>query len=560
MPPSPHGPRQTDTSSAARSRRPSFRTVALIGTVILALVVALVVIPRLNGPRQRSADTRATSAPPDPASQRIAAGFDPSPGKFTLPDAETLTDDSISASLALDSGAARFGGGIGLSFEATELASPVWDSKESNIDEMLSALSKPVLRFGGNSVDRRVWWTSSDEPAPSWARATVTPEDLDRLAETLETTDSRVTLGVDLGHDDPDRAADMVAHARKAFGDRLLAVSVGNEPNGFFHKNQPQLAMRDSSWGTDDYQRELEDYDHAIQSNSPGTPMAGPGAYDAAWMRAFAQSQVNDKAALTMHWYPLWDCEGPASSIANPTLEDLTSPKLRAQARKIIGLGENVAHESDLPFWLEETGPTSCPGTNETSRTHAQALWTSDFTLTAAESGASQVAFHSTLQACKGGAPMSPLCAQGPKDDPGEIFQGRTSYLSLMQLGWIPEGKVLTPSASGDGRVMVHGVLADDGTLTLVIVDMRAPSSAAEPVPVRVSAPRSLSGDAPKTWHPAEGSTLSGNTLDADYSALGAPAPVGDKLAGLTLGRGTPLTLASAAGTTTVLTLTPDTE
>ena len=159
---------------------------------------------------------------------------------------------------------------------------------------------------------------------------------------------------------------------------------------------------------------------------------------------------------------------------------------------------------------MEETGPTSCPGTNDTSRTHAQALWTADFAMTAAELGVERTAFHSTLQACQGGAPMSPVCATGELEDPGLVVAGRTSYLALMQLGYLPDGQILSPGVSGDGTVMVHGVAADDGSLAVMVVDMRDPASAGGAAPVEISAPTGLPEGAPEAWELTEGSRLTG--------------------------------------------------
>lgn len=560
-------PPDAPTRDAATAPRPSSpRRRAITWAIVALLVLAVVTIPLVLTDN----DEPPSTAPPSAslADTLNAPGYDPDPGTFTLPQPADHAEP-VDVDLALSDSATPFGGSVGLSFEATDLASPLWTSPDSNLDAMLEALDRPVLRFGGNSVDRRMWWTSADEPAPEWAEATVTPEDLERVAGTAERTDASVTLTVDLGHEDPHRAADMVAHARDAFGDRLLAVSIGNEPNGFYHPNQMDLAIRDQAWDTAAYQAQLEEYAAAIDEAAPGTPVAGPGAYDAPWWLTFAESNVPDKQALTLHWYPLWDCEGPASSIANPTIEDLTSPQLRDQAREIIGMGADVATQHDLPLWIEETGPTSCPGTNETSRTHAQALWTTDHVLTAAETGAERIAFHSTLQACQGGAPMSPVCATGDLEDPGEILQGRTSFLSLMQLGWVSEGRVLAPMVSGDERIMVHGTYAEDGTLALMIVDMRDPADGSDDVPVRISAPSGLGAhapdasdadasgtDAPDAWTPAEGSRLSGTALDAQESTLGAPAPVDAGLAAQNLSEDEILTVTSAPGSSTLLKLT----
>lgn len=66
---------------------------------------------------------------------------------------------------------------VGLSFEMSDLSDTRWEPGVSSLDVLISHLDRPVLRFGGNSVDRWVWFTASGEPAPAWAEATVTTID-----------------------------------------------------------------------------------------------------------------------------------------------------------------------------------------------------------------------------------------------------------------------------------------------------------------------------------------------------------------------------------------------
>ena len=530
----------------------------MVGAAALAVVLLLVIgvlafRPFGTGTENGPDGTAAPTQPPD--SERLfLPGYDGSPGGFTMTDPADAPGKTTSVRLALEGDAQRTDHQLGLSFDARELANPMWDSEDSNLALTLGELEEPALRFGGNGIDRHVWWTSSDEPAPEWATATVTPEDLERVAAVAEEVDASVTIDLDLGHDDPARAADMAAHEKQAFGDRLLAVAIGNEPNGFSHENQPDLAVRDTTWDTAAYQQALTEYSAALESATPGLPVSGPGAYDAEWWRAFAESGIPNQRALSLHWYPLWDCEGPASSIANPTVEDLTDPVLRERARTIVGMGADVAEEHDLPLWMEETGPTSCPGTNDTSRTHAQALWTVDYAMTLAELGVERTAFHSTLQACEGGAPMSPICARGPYEEPGQIVEGRTSYLALMMLGNLPNGRVLTPTVSGDGKVSAHAVLGDGGELTLVLVDMRDPSNELyKDRPVEISAPEGGSSVAPDGWELTHGSRMAGTSLDASESSFDDLVPVSGEFAGARLDRAEPLTVTSEPGSVTML-------
>lgn len=534
------------------------RWLLVAAAALAVMLVVVLAIPSLRHEVMPPDGDSSPSAAPTPDSESLfLPGSEPSPAGFEMTDPAEVSGEPLTVSLTSDKGAAHTGGAVGLSFDSRELASPMWDSADSNLTLTLRELDRPALRFGGNGVDRQMWWTSSGEPAPAWAEVTVTPDDLARVAAVADEVDAQVTIDLDLGHDDPARAADMAAHAQEAFGDRLLAVAIGNEPNGFFHENQPQLAVRDKNWGPEAYQKSLTEYSSALEDAAPGLPVSGPGAYDATWWRAFTESGIPNQRALSMHWYPLWDCKGPASSIANPTVEDLTSPALRDQAQHILGMGADVAGESDLPLWMEETGPTSCPGTNDTSRTHAQALWTVDYTMTAAELGVERLAFHSTLQACDGGAPMSPICARGALDDPGQIVEGRTSYLALMMMGDLPEGKVLASSTSGDGEVVVHGVIGDSGELALVVVDLRDPDVVKDAAALSVSAPSGLSSDAPSAWTLAEGSLLSATALDAQESTLVPLSPVTGVLAGAELASAEPLTITSTPGSVTLLRLDP---
>lgn len=152
-------------------------------------------------------------------------------------DVDVSTDPS-STTLSADN--------IGISFEATDLADPRWNPDAGNLHDVLAELGSPGLRFGRNQLDRGMFWTSSGEQPPA-GRVAVTPEDLNRVARTVEKVDASVTLGIPLGGYDPVRGADMVAHAKQAFGYHLLAVSIGNEPNGFTADHREGLKIRDAA-------------------------------------------------------------------------------------------------------------------------------------------------------------------------------------------------------------------------------------------------------------------------------------------------------------------------
>src|SRR5699024_4955662 len=162
------------------------------------------------------ADDSSSSASQSPEPSPTPTEFEQSFAGDVSGEAATVTAraDRTGPSLTADN--------IGVSFEATDLADPRLDPAESNLDEQLEPLGSPALRFGGNALDRRTFWTSKGEKPKHDEKVTVTPEDLKRLKKLVDATGSSVTIGVPLGTYDPGRGADMAAHAVDILGDSLV--------------------------------------------------------------------------------------------------------------------------------------------------------------------------------------------------------------------------------------------------------------------------------------------------------------------------------------------------
>lgn len=449
----------------------------LVAAVAVGLVASCTAGPASTPPPSAPAATP-TPAPTladfapglrEPASD-LTAGLDEVP----------MAGDLVAVSIGEPTGTRWRDTNTGLSFEATDLADPRWEPGASSLDLLIGGLDDPSLRFGGNAVDRRMWWTSTDEPAPDWAEATVTPEDLARVGRFLAEVDATVTLVLPLGHLDPERAADFAAHAHQAWGERLVAIAFGNEPNGYHHPNQPELELRDAGYGPQQWLAEAERTQRAVEQVAPGLAVMGPGAYDATWWRAFGGSDLGHKSALTQHWYPLWSCAdrttGGDERFA-PTVANMTAPRLHDKATAMFALARETAVAYDLPLYLDETGPTSCPGTNETSRTLAQGLWTVDYVFNGARSGVQRMNMHSALQACQGGPPMSVVCDRD-KDAATPNLRGQSNYLGLLFAAQAREGEMRQVRVSGSADVFGYAIDHDDGT-DLVLVNMGDPGTAA---------------------------------------------------------------------------------
>ncbi|WP_240520321.1 hypothetical protein [Brevibacterium aurantiacum] len=386
-------------------------------------------------------------------------------------------------------------GNIGISFEVTTLADARLDPETSNLDEQMKSLGSPVLRFGGNALDRRTFWTSKGEEAQQSEETTITPDDLKRLKKLVNATGSTVTLGIPLGTYDPERGADMATHAVDILGDSLIGLAIGNEPNGYTVKDIPNGNVRDKGWNKEKYVQQIEAYAKAIHAKRPDAPIIGPDAYDGAWMEAFADSDVKHKTAISQHWYQLPECDSGKVPGRGPQAENLIDPMAKKSAKKNLGIGIEKADAADLPLWLEETGPTSCPGTNDTSLTNASALWAADYTLYAAQLGVERTAMHSMLGACKGGAPMSLICDPADHGQRSDTFVPRPNMLGLRLLVPNIGGTFTKTSVKGGGNVSAYTVSKDDGK-TLVTTIINA-NDAAEVGgnPVSLNMPKGFSVD-----------------------------------------------------------------
>lgn len=414
-------------------------------------------------------------------------------------------------------------GNVGISFETTTLADSRLEPGVSNLDETLQSLGSPALRFGGNALDRRTFWTSAGEMPQKPEQIAVTPDDLKRLKKLVDVTGSTVTLGVPLGTYDPNRGADMAAHAVDILGDSLVGLAIGNEPNGYMVKDVPDGAVRSKGWNKKKYVEQLEAYAKAIHAKRPDAPIIGPDVYDGAWMEAFADSGVKHKAAISQHWYQLYECGSGKVPGRGPEAENLVDPLAKKSAKKNLGIGKDKADAADLPLWLEETGPTSCPGTNDTSLTNASALWAADYALYAARLGVERMAMHSMLGACNGGAPMSLICDPADHGQRSGTFVARPNMLGLRLLVPSVGGTFTKTTVKGGDNMSAYTVTKDDGK-TLVTTVINA-NDAAEVGgnPVSLNMPKGFSVD--------EASQVYGPSNDAKSATQVIPTnPLPDKI------------------------------
>lgn len=559
MPPTERSPEPTADSrpeDAAGAKRKNLRPAVVIS--VLAVIAVLASLVLFLGPGA-GGNTAAPAANPAPTSAAPEASLPPAPAvtyyKQPGPPAGSPLDavEPLEVNVSQDPvGTSLTKGLVGISLEATDLADPALSSSNASTVKLLQEADQPVLRFGGNAVDRRFFWTSSNEAVPSTGyrgdaahpvRA-VGPADLARLNTLLEAADATVSLTVDLGHYDPARAADMAKHAAETFGPRLLSITVGNEPNGFGLNG-----VRPGGYSTGQYVEELKAYANAMNAVAPNVPISGPGAYDQKWWQPFIDADIPQKKILSFHNYPLHSCEGsdPKSS---PTIANVMSQLMHDRAADYQQAALTAGQAAGIETWLPETGIAACPGSNETSRTHASALWTADYALNAAQLGITRIGFHSSMLTCKGGPPMSAVCTGGPYLKPNGDVSGRANFFGISMVAELEAGKFLKLDSKGGGLMFSYALQNADGSTTVVLVNENDPEKAAQTdVTVKLPA-RALTGTMTQMTGPSYGAEDS-TVIDG---AKSEPVPLADRatVEGFAYGSQTQ-TFKLTAGTVTVL-------
>jgi hypothetical protein len=375
-------------------------------------------------------------------------------------------------------------GAVGLSIEADELATPDLSANHKSLVELMRPLGPGVLRVGGNAIDYS-WWTSRDEQPPAWATSVVTPADLASLRRLLIATDWRAILGIDLGHFDPDRAANEAYIATHILGSSLLGFEIGNEPNDY---GGPLVKLRSQSYTASDYIDELATYSTAMKAVAPGIRIYGPDlsshASPQAWLQPIASDHNMPFAAITQHYYPTSYSVSKAACKGTPvpTALELLSSQVRERENTFLQALTQAGQISHRETRITETNTTaSCDtgGGPATSPVFASALWALDWTLRSVSAGVAGLNFHGYFGRC---APdgVNPICAPGyMAEEHGRVI-ARPEYYGLLAARQLEGGRFLPVNLDGQsglGGLTAYATLHPDHVITLAIDDLDAPGT-----------------------------------------------------------------------------------
>ncbi len=345
-------------------------------------------------------------------------------------------------------------GFVGLSFGAATVAQDNYAS--TDLGDYLRTLGHTgVIRIGGNSGDG-TFWTSTGEPAPSWATSgTITPAKLQHLATIVRGAGWTVILAVNLKHPDPARAADEARYARQIFGDSLLAIEVGNEPNFYY-----------SSVAA--YYTDFESYVAAIEQAAPGVGITGPDAETnhSSWLGGFAALDAGhpDVTEISDHTYPTSACGTSTATI--PELLGTGSVQYEtANAQAAL----SSAAQLGVPAAMAETNSTVCAGAAGVSDVFAAGLWALDYNLLIAQQGIVNADYMDGTNAA-GCDPYTPLCPTT-----GDLT-ARPIYYGMLATELVGTGRFAALDNPDSADVRAYAV-QQGHRLTVVLDDVEDPAT-----------------------------------------------------------------------------------
>jgi Ricin-type beta-trefoil lectin domain len=468
----------------------------------------------------------------------LAAAAPPVPAANVLP---VITISSATTGTSLTDASA------GLSFEASDLA--LLGFTAGNLASYLDTISpSSVMRIGGNTVDE-TFWTSTGEPAPSWAIATITPADLTALAGLAQVSRWKVILGVNLKEYDPARAASEAQYAQAALGSSLQAIEIGNEPDLYSqYESDPTQYLAD-----------FAAYVSAIEQAAPGVPIEGTdaaGAPNGGFQQAFVSAQkalpapqVNE---LTSHYYPLTSstCGG------SPTIAQMLGTTVRDDEKSEADEAVAAAAPLGVPAVIDESNSVLCEGQQGVSDVFASALWEIDDQLVMAREGVAGDYMHGTVVQCDTAKPLfmyyTSLCAPSAADAAAGDLAAQPEYYGLAAVRDVGTGAFLNLSNPVWADVRAYAVQHSNGTMTVVLDDVDDPSTTG-PATVQLDLGASygwasqVNLSATGGLSATSGITLGGQTVQAD-GTLSAPNPAGFDVGGDSV------TVTVAAGSAEILT------
>jgi len=250
----------------------------------------------------------------------------------------------------------------------------------------------PFLRVGGNTIARTHYMGSGLTPKLlPYGHVWITEKTLARLSECCNTLNAQLIYGLELINSKKrvDSLLKEVTSAHDAFGTRLFAFQLGNEPDQFAN-----LGLRDKSYDSgsflDEWGTETTALMNAMTKNNARITLAGPDTSldKLGWLTEFADRFGTQVNLFTVHRYSMGPPWSPEINQENLICNSVRDSDLIRTAKKIA-----IQHHK--PLVITECNSVWGGGKVGVSDRFAAAMWGVEFMLDAAQQGIRALCFHS---------------------------------------------------------------------------------------------------------------------------------------------------------------------
>ena len=349
---------------------------------------------------------------------------------------------------------------MGLGYEISSVAIPgLLSAKNTPYVQLVKNLGRNqiqdrrgVIRIGGNTSDFSTY-AANGTPVSSPKGTVVTETNLIELRGFLDELRWNLIWGLNLGGDHLDNAVEEARAVDRIFGDRLVALEIGNEPDLF-----SRAGHRPADYSYDAWLKEYRRYKAAIRAVLPKARFAGPDlAFTADWMTRFAQDEGQDIALLTAHHY-ITGQANPAATIGTMLAEEKKYQGALAAFRD----ASNAIHNN---WRMCETASFSGGGRDGVSNTFAAALWVLDYLFVLASYGCSGVNMETGVNHLGKISYYTPI-----RDDVNGHYGAAPEYYGLLAFAQVAAGGMSPVAVEANGANLTAWSVKDTSTAQRVVV------------------------------------------------------------------------------------------
>jgi hypothetical protein len=340
---------------------------------------------------------------------------------------------------------------LGLSYEVPVLTdTSYFKSSHTKFKNLINNLGEGVLRLNGYFGNFEPWGNHPRTALMTKANInyltdTLATSDLDSLFAFMRATKWKVILGLNDYKSTKPLMISEVRYALSKGSDVILALEVGNEPDGFFKGNYQAFRKTQLPW-----------YD-TLKDTFPGIQICGPASVHpeaTGFIIPFIRYDSDKVNFITVHEYSVGD------SRIKETVPQLLDEKYITRAYKFSHDIDSMVQLKHTRYRIDECNNFGDEGPNVADR-FASALWGIDYMFTVAENNSLGINFHG------GGRGFTPIAVRR-----NVSVSPQPLYYAMLFFHLAGQGKLLPVNMNTNNPgIKAYAVLGRNNTVFVSIIN-----------------------------------------------------------------------------------------